>query len=355
MERCYINGMGCISVQNTFEGDFLEHPIVYSDTNIIYAVKPNYKAFIPPAAIRRMSSGVKNSIVASALAIEQAQVNELDGIITGTGMGCIQDSEKFLEKMIDFNEEYLTPTSFIQSTHNTVSGQIALKLKCNAYNFTYVNTGGSFPSALLDGLMQIKDEGKNNILIGGIDEIADYTFKLYQTIGHIKKDNEESYHILESRSEGCVGGEGSTFFVLSNEKQDQTYAEVLDAHLVNKLKKEQLEGFINNFLQRNNMNISDVDAVVLGNNGDVNFDTYYDEAERLFKSNSDLLYYKHLFGEFMTAPSIAVWIASNVLKEGKAPSVLYKNNEKGSDSIKTVLIYNQYRGKDHSLTLLKNV
>src|SRR5690554_6980098 len=99
MERCYINGMGCISVQNTFEGDFLEHPIVYSDTNKIYAVKPNYKAFIPPAAIRRMSSGVKNSIVASALAIEQAQVHELDGIITGTGMGCIQRSEEHTSEL----------------------------------------------------------------------------------------------------------------------------------------------------------------------------------------------------------------------------------------------------------------
>src|SRR5690554_7823437 len=115
--------------------------------------------------------GSKNNNVCSALAIEQAQVHEMDGIITGTGMGCIQDSEKFLEKMIDFNEEYLTPTSFIQSTHNTVSGQIALKLKCNAYNFTYVNTGGSFPSAVLDGLRQRKDDGNTNMLIGCSDEI----------------------------------------------------------------------------------------------------------------------------------------------------------------------------------------
>src|SRR5690554_822678 len=101
MERCYINGMGCISGQNTFEGDFLENPIDYSKTNIIHVVKPDYKAFIPPAAIRRMSSGVKNSIVASTLAMDEAQVKELDGIITGTGMGCIQDSEKFLDKLIE--------------------------------------------------------------------------------------------------------------------------------------------------------------------------------------------------------------------------------------------------------------
>lgn len=355
MARCYINGMGCVSVQNTFEGNFLENPIDYSDTNIIYAVQPNYKAFIPPAAIRRMSSGVKNSIVASTIAMDQAGVSELEGIITGTGMGCIQDSEKFLDKMIEFDEQYLTPTSFIQSTHNTVSGQIALKLKCTAYNFTYVNTGGSFQSALLDGLMQVKDEGKNNLLIGGIDEIADYTYKLYQAIGHIKKDGEASYDILKNRSKGSVTGEGAVFFVLSNEKKENSYAEITDSHIINNLKNSNIKEFIGDFLQRNETKLEDIDAVVLGNNGDIDFDSYYDEAEKLFTA-SEVLYYKHLFGEFMTAPSVSVWVASHILKNQEIPSVLYKMNKKGSSkSIRTVLIYNQYRGKDHSLILMRNV
>jgi 3-oxoacyl-(acyl-carrier-protein) synthase len=355
MERCYINGVGCVSVQNTFEGNFLENPIDYSDTNIIYAVKPNYKDFIPPAAIRRMSAGVKNSVVASSIAMNDANVETLDGIITGTGMGCIQDSEKFLDKMIEFNEEYLTPTSFIQSTHNTVSGQIALKLKCNAYNFTYVNTGGSFPSALLDGVMQVKDEGKNNILIGGIDEIAEYTFKLYQAIGHIKKDGEVPFNIFENRSEGSIGAEGAVFFVLGNEKKENSYAEIIDTHIINNLKVDKVNDFIQDFLQNNDIKIEDVDTIILGNNGDINFDSYYDEAEKMFQS-SEIIYYKHLFGEFMTAPSISLWVASNILKNQEIPSVLYKNNKKNSsNAIRTILIYNQYRGKDHSLILMKNV
>src|SRR5690554_997049 len=355
MERCYINGAGCVSAQHTFEGGFLENPIDYSDTNIIYVVKPVYKDFIPPAAIRRMSSGVKNSIVASTIAMNEANVKELQGIITGTGMGCIQDSEKFLDKMIEFNEEYLTPTSFIQSTHNTVSGQIALKLKCTAYNFTYVNTGGSFQSALLDGVMQIKDEGKNNILIGNIDEIADYTYKLYQTIGHIKKDGETSYDILNNRSKGSVTGEGAVFFVLSNEKKENTYAEIVDSNIINNLKLDKVDDFITEFLKRSNVKIEEIDAVILGNNGDIDFDTYYDEAEKLFEG-SEVLYYKHLFGEFMTAPSLSVWLASNILKNQDAPKELYRNKMKSADkTFGTVLIYNQYRGKDHSLILMKNV
>ena len=51
-----------------------------------------------------------------------------DAIITGTGLGCLEDTEKFLTAMVTNKEEFLTPTSFIQSTHNTVSAQIALLL-----------------------------------------------------------------------------------------------------------------------------------------------------------------------------------------------------------------------------------
>lgn len=347
--------MGCVSVQNTFEDEFLENPIDYSTTNIIHALKPNYKDFIPPAAIRRMSSGVKNSIVASTLALKEADVKELDGIITGTGMGCIQDSEKFLDKMIEFNEEYLTPTSFIQSTHNTVGGQIALNLKCTAYNFTYVNTGSSFQSALLDGLMQVKDEGKNNILVGGIDEIADYTFKLYQEIGHIKKDGLDSYNVLEDKSEGCVLGEAAVFFVLSNERKENSYAEIADTQIINRLDINDVGGFVKDFLQQNKIKKEDIDAVILGNNGDVNFDSYYGEVEKMFES-TDLIYYKHLFGEFMTSTSIAVWLASQVVNKQKIPNVLFKNEQiQRSKSLHNVLIYNQYRGRDHSLILIKNV
>ena len=56
----------------------------------------------------------------------------------------------------------LTPTSFIQSTHNTVGGQIALGLECKGYNFTYVHASISFESALLDAQLQLAmDEASN--------------------------------------------------------------------------------------------------------------------------------------------------------------------------------------------------
>ena len=62
----------------------------------------------------------------------------------------------FLTKMVENNEELLTPTAFIQSTHNTIGAQIALMLQCNNYNNAFVHRGFSFESALLDAMLLIE-------------------------------------------------------------------------------------------------------------------------------------------------------------------------------------------------------
>lgn len=355
MNKCFINGIGCVSGQESLDADFLESIKDYSNSSLITAVRPDYKSFISPAAIRRMSTGVKNSIVASTLAMKDADVNALQGIITGTGMGCIQDSEKFLGNLISFDEEYLTPTSFIQSTHNTVAGQIALNLKSKAYNFTYVHVGSSFQSALLDGLMQVTDDNKDNILVGGVDEIGAHSLMLFRLIGLYKKEGEETYDIFKSKTKGGVSGEGAAFFVLGNEKKSNSYAELIDVSVRNSIEKEQLNDFVSQFLAFHDTKIEDIDALMLGNNGDVEYDDYYTEMESLFPT-SEPIFFKHLFGEFHTAPAISVWLSAKILKQQTIPNVLYRVGEKFKKRpIKKVLIYNQFRGKGHSLILLENV
>src|SRR5690606_27194744 len=117
MKKVYINGSGSISIQKTFNNNaFLEEISFYED-NVFPALEPNYKDFIPPAAARRMAKGIKMGVVASQLAIQEAAPLTIDAIITGTGMGCVRDSEKFVSAILDNKEQFLTPTSFIQSTH----------------------------------------------------------------------------------------------------------------------------------------------------------------------------------------------------------------------------------------------
>jgi len=351
MKKTYINGVGCISTQKTFDTVFLEEAVYHQNDTVLSVIAPVYKDYISPAAARRMAKGVKNGIVASALALKDANIENVDAIITGTGLGCIEDSEKFLKNILDNNEEFLTPTSFIQSTHNTVGAQIALTLQCKGYNFTYVNGAVSFESALLDAKMQLEENEAHSILVGGVDETGDYTMALFKLEGRIKKESDAPFKILNADSTGVVYGEGASFFVLENEKKDTTYAQILDVEIINTLEENEVESSILAFLKTNNLEISDIDALVLGFDGNLNFDSYYKNiAENAF-AQTPQLYYKHLSGEYDTASSFALWMASKIIKTQEIPEIV-KANLVTKPAYNTILLYNQVNGKNHSFTLL---
>ncbi|KAF2336403.1 beta-ketoacyl synthase N-terminal-like domain-containing protein [Flavobacterium daemonense] len=351
MKKTYINGVGCISTQKTFDTVFFEEAIVNTTENVLAVVAPVYKDYISPAAIRRMAKGVKNGIVASALAMKDANVENVDAIITGTGLGCIEDSEKFLKNILDNNEEFLTPTSFIQSTHNTVGAQIALSLQCKGYNFTYVNGAVSFESALLDAKMQIEEAEANSILVGGVDENGEYTVSLFKLAGRIKNENDLPSNVLNANSTGAVYGEGASFFVLENERKESTYAEILDVEIINTLGKNEVETALVSFLKTNNLQISDLDAVVLGLDGNAASDFYYKNLSENTFAQTPQVYYKHLSGAYDTASAFALWMASKIIKTQEIPEII-KVNSVSKPSYNTILLYNQSNGKNHSFTLL---
>jgi len=354
MGKTYINGVGCISAQKTFDTVFLEAALWNQTDNVLPVEVPVYKDFITPAAIRRMAKGVKNGIVASALAMQEAGIDSPDAIITGTGLGCTEDSDKFLKAMIDNNEEFLTPTSFIQSTHNTVGSQIALGLQCKSYNFTYVNAAVSFESALIDAKLQFDENEANTILVGGIDEMSGYTTLLYKLAGFIKKEEENPYTVLDSTTKGVVYSEGATFFVLEDQIKPTTYAEVVDVEIYNRLDRKTVEAKALDFLKTNRLEVSNIDALILGFNGDIEYDGFYRELTENSFSNTPQLYYKHLSGEYNTASAFGLWVGSKILKQQEIPKIL-KVNLVEKPTLRKILLYNQYKGTDHSFTLLSDV
>ncbi len=348
--KTYINGIGSVSAQKS-TGDFGSSFTANTSLNVLPIEKPDYKDYFSPIAARRMSKAVKNGIVASTIALNEANLAMPGAIITGTGMGCIEDSDKFLKAIIDNNEEFLTPTSFIQSTHNTVAAQIALGMGCKAYNFTYVNGAVSFESALLDGKMQIEEGEAGSVLIGGIDEMTDYTASLFKLAGFIKNDNEGNFAILNSETTGTVFGEGATFFVLENQKTASTYASVTDVEIVNEIDIDVLQLKVFDFLDANGLAVSDIDLLIAGINGDAAFSGYYDELTQKQFADTPQVYYKHLSGEYNTASAFGLFVGANIARSQRIPEVL-RSNEKTATHYQNILLYNQYRGIDHSFTLI---
>lgn len=352
MEKVYINSIGSISAQKTFDNnDFLEEITTYED-NVIPVIEPNYKDFIPPAAARRMAKGIKMGVVASKIALEEANLTDVDAIITGTGMGCVRDSEKFVTAILDNNEQFLTPTSFIQSTHNTVAGQIALGIGCKGYNFTYVHSSASFESALMDAIMQLELKEAENILVGGVDESGEHTNAIHKLIQHIKPEKINSNKLLQSKTGGAVFGEGANFFVLSNNKEDSSYAQVMGLKTFNTLPKSDLLANLELFLKENSLSMADIDVLISGNNGDFEYDNYYSELTNGAFKNTQQVVYKHLSGEYNTVSAFGFWLGAKILKTQQIPSAVALNTIK-TNGLELVLLYNQYRGKNHSFTLLR--
>ncbi|WP_333850651.1 beta-ketoacyl synthase N-terminal-like domain-containing protein [Epilithonimonas sp.] len=351
MSAVYINSAACISVQDTLNENFIQNLKPENSSQVLNAIEPVYKEFIPPAMIRRMSKTVKMSSVASQYALKEVGIENPDAIIVGTGMGCSQDSEKFLKNVIDNNEEFLTPTFFIQSTHNTVAGQVALGLQCHAYNFTYVNTSSSLEFSMLDAKLQISDGEAENVLVGSTDEQTERTMELYKLNKTIKKEENLPIDYLNSTTEGVIWGEGSSFFVLGKEKTGTSYAQLKDIQIINKLELAETKQFIEGFLAKNNLKNDEIDVVILGFSGDSESDVYYTKSMDLFE-NSALLYYKHLSGEFNTASGFSIFMASHILKNQEIPEVMRINSVEKKE-LKNILLYNHLGGKDHSLVLLE--
>ncbi|QYA26390.1 3-oxoacyl-ACP synthase [Gramella sp. MT6] len=351
MSRLFINGISSVSPQS--EDIFAnEIPQTYSE-NILPSLDVDYKSLIKPMMLRRMSKAVKMGLYCSKKALKQAGVDDPDAILVGTGQGCMQDTEKFMTNMLESEEGLLSPTSFIQSTHNTVAGQIALDLKCNGHNMTFTQNSASFESALLDAIL-ISEMGEiRNILVGGVDETSTQFTGFQRLDGQIKEKNINNFDLFSTISPGTIISESAAFFSLSSEINENTYAEFKDVQIINSVDSTELNSKIEEFLSRNDTDLSEIDAVILGKNGDHRFDHFYEDLQQGMFLEKCQLGFKHLVGDNNSISSYAFWLASRILKEKKLPEI-FKLNTLNCKVPRKVLIYNQYLGRNHGLILLQS-
>ncbi len=345
----YIRATAGISPQPSFER-LLTDPVAYPG-NRLRCVEPDYTARIDAKMIRRMSRIIKMGVAAALDCLEIAGIEMPGAIITGTAYGCLTDTEAFLSRMVENQEELLTPTSFIQSTHNTIGAQIALLLKCHQYNNTFVHRGFSFESALLDAVTLLEDGEIKNALIGGIDELTDTSYTLLSRFGLYKKDIAHSGSLFTNKTKGTLAGEGSCFFLLSAEPSGKDYAKLKGMTTVYKPgNTAEVKKHILDFLSAHETDLRNIDMILTGRNGNIKDDLVYDELEESIFKDKPAARFKHLCGEYPTASAFALWLAANSIKTGKMPGCTRTTSH--VQNPKTILIYNHYQNTHHSLYLL---
>ena len=282
---------------------------------------PDYKAFIDAGLLRRMSKILRMSVACAKDCIGQAGIEQPGAIIVGTGLGCLLDTEKFLNNVLTI-EGLLPPTSFIQSTHNTMAGQISLSIGNHGYNMTHTQNSISFENALLDAMLLL-DEQEENILVGAADEAIEFLIEISAQL-HLKLQ-------LPLTS-------GASFFILSKQRDDHSLACVRDTRAIGLVHDPSQE--VSNFLSENDMNVADLDLLLFpGVNG--HGDGLADLFVNLNLEENKCVDYLRFSGIYPTAAAFAMHLAVDKMKADK--------------SLKNVLICNTLIQSNLGLTLLQSV
>ena len=278
--KVYIRAAAQISVQEPLCEDWMLDPKQLSGP-FLHCIDPDYRQFFSPMQARRMGLMFKRAMVTSRKVLEASGVECPDAIITGTALGCIENTERFLDPLCRGGEETLSPTAFMQSTHNTVGSMVAIALGCHGYNCTYSQDGVSFESTLLDAVLQLECEGAGNVLAGAHDEITDNVARLMEA----------------TEPGGYPFSEGSVAMLLSaDESLPDALCEVSDVRILSRREavEEAVAGYSAEYVMRNDVTFS-------------------------------------LFGRCGSASGLAVYAAAEMIAAGRYSSVLVVN-ESGSNA-----------------------
>lgn len=348
-QTIYIHGVGAITSQPELLDGATDEVRAYQQV-LVPAVDPDYKALIPALQLRRLNKSMRMALYAARVAMREAGVEQVDAIVTGTGLGCLTDSERFVQAMRENDEQFLNPTPFIQSTHNMAAATIALAIGCKGYNMTYVHNATSMEAAMLDTMLYLCEHPESTVLMGGGDELGLRTPQFWEKAGYLDTVRPQVPTPLTSPgTPGEVASEGSAFFAVSAKESERTVAKITGVKTAHDV--TDMSAWIGHFLVEHGIGIGDLDLVMLGYNGDNRYDAIYRSVGEGIFSDLPQAAYKHVLGEYDTVVASGMALAVQILVHQRVPAVLRLNSyEPGR--LRRVLLYNQRRGNNHSLVLM---
>jgi hypothetical protein len=336
----YIHQYTCISPQKTF-GETDIDTLNESADNKLVAAEP-VPEWIPPGILRRMGKAVRMGVSCAMPVIQNA--GSIDGIIIGTANGGMEDCIKFLNQIIDYEEGMLTPANFVQSTPNAIAGQLGLIARNKCYNITHVHRGLAFENALLDAIMQSKENSGNNYLVGAVEEISTYNFNIELLGGWYRKEIISNKDLFKDSLPGSIAGEGAAMFLVNN-NPDNAIAQIKSLRLIHSKDEKSLQKEIQQIINENGY----PDLLISGENGDSRLNNYYEPCEILMSENTAIARYKHMSGEYPTSTAMALWLACHLSASSSIPLHIAKKSVSPDKNWQDILIYNTYKGSQHSL------
>lgn len=299
--KVYIKTATQISMQQPLSEEWITAPVEHTEP-YVRSLDPNFRDWLNPLESRRMGKIMRRALVTAQKVMRDSGIQQPDAVITGTGLGCIENTELFLDQLCREGEEMLKPTYFMQSTHNTISSLISIHDHLHGYNTTYSHKSVSFDSAFLDAYTQLLLGDIHTALVTGNDEMTPTYFSILQRAGYVGQPGQ------------VAAGEASVAMMLTTDPTD-ALCEVEEVRM--SVKDIQLPS-------------SPVDLLVLGTNGVSQNDRLYQKVAQQLPE-VETFEYKRLFGESYTVSGIGVYAAAHLIAKGRANRILFVNHSDGYD------------------------
>ena len=327
MNKIYIQAAEQVSIQASLSEEWMNAPVSY-DEPLVKAQNPAFRDYMAANEARRMGGLMKRALVTTLKVLKDTGIEHPDAIITGTCLGSLDYTERILDGMAENGEEALSPTYFMQSTHNTVGSALAIYTKTHGYNTTYSHGSISFDLTVQDAWMQMQLGKIKTALVGGHDEMTEAYFRKLQQVGYVGV-------------EGMVPcGEVAMSMLLTTDDQVDHLAELAGIRMSFRPSQEQLQQQLNDLLAEAGMTKRDIGLVLTGMNGNPANDQLYQKTLAALNVYQPQMPYKQLFGEHYTVSALGLYAAAHLLKV--------------EPGLHGILLLNQTLEGDSTLMLIKN-
>lgn len=326
MKKVFIQAAEQVSMQEPLSERWMTEPLSY-DESLVKAQNPVFRDYMAANEARRMGGLMKRALVTTLKVLKETGIEHPDAIITGTCLGSLDYTERILDGMLENGEEALSPTYFMQSTHNTVGSALAIYTKTHGYNTTYSHGSISFDLTVQDAWMQMQLGKISTALVGGHDEMTEGYFSKLQQVKYVGV-------------EGMVPcGEMAMSMLLNTDPSVDHLAELAGIRMSFRPSGEQLQQQLDSLLAQAGMTLDDVSLVMTGMNGNPANDQLYKPMLETLFADKPTMDYKRVFGENYAASALGLYAAAHLLKQ--------------KDELKAVLLLNLTLTGDCSMILVE--
>lgn len=195
------------------------------NTKIAAEVKNfNAKDYIDKKEAKRMDRFTQYAVVASKLAIEDAEINleklnkERFGVVLGSGVGGIETLENQHDTLLNKGPKRISPFFIPMMISNMAAGQISIFFGAKGPNETVVTACASSTNAIGDAFKIIQRGDADIIITGGAEaSITPLSLAGFSSMRALSTNNEnpqEASRPFDQNRDGFVMGEGSAILIL---------------------------------------------------------------------------------------------------------------------------------------------